>query len=293
DNPASLPLQFDLGLMTAIDSNWRKVLTAIAEADKFVNLDLETCTMRGLTENDFLEVIESDIAFYPDYSFATGKNKIVSLILPLGTRIVSAMYHWEAFPPPYPSFHYFDALEFISGEKVDRIDNYAFTDRTNLKNIDFPAARWIYRGAFWGCTSLVSADFPNSTMINFSLFEGCVNLVSVNFPRVTGASIYSDAFKGCTSLALVKIPNATGYYGIRFFSSTGDTGLTIIMGQTAPLPITSLPSYPAEKNIFLGVNSPKTVTVKVPVGATGYDEEWQSNFKYGNTNITVIIEYAE
>jgi hypothetical protein len=45
------------------------------------------------------------------------------------------------------------------------------------------------------------------------------------------------------------------------FSSTGITAMTIILGLKAP--------YPGDRN-FENVDSAKTVTVKVPTGATGY-----------------------
>jgi hypothetical protein len=45
--------------------------------------------------------------------------------------------------------------------------------------------------------------------------------------------------------------------------------------------------------IFTGVTGTKNVTVRVPSGATGYTDAWQTAFKGGNSYINVVIQYGE
>ena len=82
--------------------------------------------------------------------------------------------------------------------------------------------------------------------------------MAVSVHANTGKS--NAVFSGCTSLENVNIPAVTSI-GPAVFNDTGNTPLTITMGNTAPSVGTS---------IFRGGN--KQVTVKVPVGATGYGE---------------------
>jgi hypothetical protein len=137
-------------------------------------------------------------------------------------------------------------------------------------------------GSFGGCTSLTSVSFPMATTIGD--FQSCTSLTSANFPAAT--TIYSA------------------------FRNTGTTALTINLGLNAPT---------LSDKIFSDVNSAKTVTVKVPSGATGYGTipatytgtdttvNWGNGFRGGgwyenkfngyegtsaiNRNITLHIQY--
>jgi hypothetical protein len=111
--------------------------------------------------------------------------------------------------------------------------------------------------AFGSCTNLTSVNFPAATDIGDYAFDSCTNLTSVNFPAAT--DIGSQAFDSCTSLASMSFPQAT-FIGYGAFS-TGTTTLTIILGSSAPT---------LRNGIFKEVWGSKTVTVKVPSGATGY-----------------------
>jgi hypothetical protein len=69
--------------------------------------------------------------------------------------------------------------------------------------------------------------------------------------------------------------------GERAFMETGGQALKITLGNTAPT---------MGANMFDAITVPKTVTVKKPSGATGYDTAWETAFKGGNANITLILE---
>jgi hypothetical protein len=116
----------------------------------------------------------------------------------------------------------------------------------------------VNNSAFDGCTALTSVDLSAAQTIGESAFDGCTALTSVDLPQAT--SIGSLAFDGCTALTSVDLSAATSI-GMYAFGFTGTTTLTVTLGATPPT---------VGSNMFNGISSAKTVTVKVPSGATGY-----------------------
>jgi uncharacterized repeat protein (TIGR02543 family) len=198
------------------------------------------------------------------------------------------------------------SLTSVSFPAVTSIGRSAFRYCDSLTSVDFPAATTIGEYAFFDCTSLTSVDFPLATNISESAFDGCTSLTSVNLPSVTNIGMY--AFYNCNSLTSVNFPVVTNIG--QAFSNTGTTALTITLGPSAP----NLGS-----RMFEGVDS-KTVTVRVPSGATGYGAipasysgydttvNWGNGFRGGgwngsgfvsggasniNSNITLIVQYLE
>jgi hypothetical protein len=87
----------------------------------------------------------------------------------------------------------------------------------------------------------------------------------------------------------VSFPEVTSI-GERVFTYSGSVSLIITMGTAAPT---------VGRYIFADVTGTKNVTVRVPSGATGYDEAWKTAFKgYGNgtyngtanENINLVIQ---
>jgi hypothetical protein len=140
---------------------------------------------------------------------------------------------------------------------ITGIGDGAFSNCTALTTADFPEATTIGYRAFYHCTALTTADFPEATSIGNSAF-GITALTTAYFPEAT--SIGSGAFSICTALTTAYFPEAASISNSAF-SATGNVALTVTLGATPPtLGVT----------IFEYVYSSKTVTVKVPTGATGY-----------------------
>jgi hypothetical protein len=197
DNPANLPIQINVGIMTSADSNWQKILQAIADAGKFVDLDLSACTMDGTV-------------FDPDTAYPTGKDKIVSITLPdTATSIAVSSDAW-----PYV-FELFTALESVSGGPVlASISDTAFADCYSLKSVSMPGLTTIGNNAFANCSALTSVSMPLLTTIGEGGFVGCLSLASISLLRVT--SIGKSAFNDCRSLNSVDLP-AVEDIGIQAF----------------------------------------------------------------------------
>jgi hypothetical protein len=162
-------------------------------------------------------------------------------------------------------------------------------DKAETVLIAYPAANGdvtldtitgIDAGAFGGCTGLTSLSLPNAAIIGLQAFWGCTGLTSLSLPKAE--TIDNQVFYG-----------------------TGGTPLAVTLGATAPT---------VGEVTFDGIG-PKTVTVLVPAGATGYGtipgaysgtdatENWGNAFRgmgwdgtgYGtgtvNSNVTLTIGY--
>jgi hypothetical protein len=219
--------------MALSSGNWNYLLSAIADANsgsgKYVNLDLSACTTSSSVATGGLG---SGGVFNPYHSNTTGKNRIVSLVLPTAAMTIQAgLLSSEA------AFRHFSALKSVEGAHVQNIGDYAFQSCAALASIDFPAAGNIGHDAFTYCTSLTTANLP-----------------------------------------------VAGVIGHNAFSYTGTAPLTITLrSNTAPSMLGT--------DLFYFVTQPKTVTVTVPTGATGYDATWQNTFTGGNANITLTVVY--
>ena len=188
-NPSSNPISriesTNLGTMTSSASGWRELLDSINRDGKYVNLDLSACTMTGTL-------------FDPDATVATGKDKIVSIILPdAATSIEAGAFH-------DPTFKNFTNLSSVSGANITTIGNYSFVS-IKLQSVDFPNAITIGREAFWG-SSLKNANFPVVQSIGEDAFSLCSDLQSISFPasaeigRSSSSDTYSNPFRECKKL---------------------------------------------------------------------------------------------
>ena len=298
--------------------NWRDLLIIINTAKKYVNLDLSSCTL-------------ASTGFYPNSSYSSGKDKIVSIILPDAATSIPHYQISNIFKTTSDNrFDYFTELREVTSRNVTIIGKSTFYNCPKLKLANFPLMQTIYDSAFKNCVSLENIKLPRNINFNFSIdipppsssgdftssgnpfagcplvtftmtgtgdletiesnralvrggtelvlypsasgnitlngittigqaaFADCANLETVNLPDVS--SMNSCAFFRCSSLYkldMKKIANISNYA----FALTEGTNLTILMGETAPT-VYYCP--------FFRVNVPKTVTVKVPAGATGY-----------------------
>jgi uncharacterized repeat protein (TIGR02543 family) len=215
NTPISLPMYIDLGIMTEATSGWRQLLGAL---NKYVNLDLSACTMTG-TE------------FNPDSTVATGKNWIVSIVLPNVAASIAANEDYQN-----PSFKNFTALKSFSGTGLKTIGNYAFRNITSLTMTELPAGvTTIGNEAFWGCTNLALTELPSGiTEISYGVFNNCTNLALTELPAGVTGIIGIQAFNGCTKLALTSLPAGVTVISINaFLECVGLTQFTLHAGITS------------------------------------------------------------
>ena len=123
--------------------------------------------------------------------------------------------------------------------------------------------------AFQDCTNLTQAEFPSGiTSIRYSAFSGCENLVLTQLPdKLT--SIGNNVFFNCENLALKELPSGITSIGRNAFSGcTNLTSLTLPMSEA-----------PTLGNFGFGlINQIPSLTLFVPVGATGYNEGGWGNY---------------
>jgi len=182
DDPVNLSVVgIDLGITADPNSGWQKLLAAIKEADKFVELDLSACTVVTPFGN------ASNVPI--------GEDKIVSLILP-DTFILTPDN--GAFidngSSSTSAFRHYTNLKSVTGREIGTIGQYAFYDNVSLTTADFPNAQWIGHYAFRDCTNLTSVNIPETRDISPYAFAYCSNLTDINFPNAI--NIYEYAFIG-------------------------------------------------------------------------------------------------
>jgi hypothetical protein len=87
------------------------------------------------------------------------------------------------------------------------------------------------------------------------------------------------------ALVTVSLPAATSI-GEYAFANAGKGALTITLPQAAPTVI-KYTGYP--------YNYSKTVTIKRPVGSTGYDDAWQTSFKllFNAASDTITLRFED
>ena len=220
-NTTTDPVILRLGPGIELDNlDWLNILTAISIAGKYIALDLSA----ALVSSGNTGGLRADGTFDPLANIDTGKDRIVSIILPdAATSIVGG--NWGN-----PSFNNFDNLKTFSGAGLQTIGNYAFATLTNLNMTALPPTiTTIGNSAFRGCTGLtqmtlhggiasigVSAFYGSGltqvvleegiTSIGASAFHNITPLTKVILPS-TLTSIDFAAFDNCTSLSVVTIHN--------------------------------------------------------------------------------------
>lgn len=130
----------------------------------------------------------------------------------------------------------------INGYQVTRIDDNAFTKKSEVISIEIPDTvatigaqafydcknlkaiklphnlKYVETNLFLDCSALETAELPWGIVeIKESAFEGCSSLTNVNIPN-TVTSIGNSVFNGCTALASIEVPNSVTSIGSSAFS---------------------------------------------------------------------------
>jgi hypothetical protein len=183
----------------------------------------------------------------------------------------------------------------ITMNNITALDGKVFGSCRSLDSVNFPQVTSIGSETFEYCSNIQDVSFPLVTSIGSGAFSNCSRLQNANFPLVT--TIDSSAFISCSNLVSVSIPKVTKIEGWAF-RSTGATALSITMGSTAPA---------LGGDIFFGIDT-KTVTVKVPSGASGYtplsgttvtvsgtntDVNWANGLRGGGWNGSSFAQYSQ
>jgi hypothetical protein len=201
--PVILPVNTDLS-----GNGWADLLDAINDASSVsaVALDLSACTGGGAE-------------FDPDNTNSTGKDKIVSLILPDAATSI------KAGNSSNPTFKNFSALKSIVGGAVTSIGQYAFCDCNTLEAMSLPAATTIGEWAFFDCDVLETISLPAATTIGEAAFLQCGVLTTVNLPAAT--TIGGGAFTNCDTLETVSLPAVTSIGDAAFDNCTALTTISL------------------------------------------------------------------
>jgi hypothetical protein len=210
DHPVYLRVKIDLGTMQsnmAADSNWLQLLGAIEAGGKFVDLDLSACTLNKaeIYRTDYEESIHSRTnvsweMFSPDRMVETGKDKIVTIVLPDTAKYI------QNGTSTYEMFGFFTALRSFSGKGLTELGDYIFNNRTNLGPVLSlpPGLEYLNTYAFRNCTGLTEVTIPASIkkIYGFPFYyasKADASLVRVTFLGAKPPSMSSPAIFGSTT----------------------------------------------------------------------------------------------
>ena len=152
-------------------------------------------------------------------------------------------------------------LEYIIGDEVQSIGQYAFYGCSGLPSITIPnSVTSIGNSAFYHCTGLTSITIPNSvTSIGQIAFSDCSGLTSITLGNSV-TSIGDYAFSGCSRLPSITIPNSVTSIGeAAFWACSGLTSITI------PNSVTSI-----SDNAFYHCTGLTSITIPNSVTSIGY-----------------------
>ena len=148
---------------------------------------------------------------------------------------------------------------------------YAFRNCDGLQTISSGSSCALTNlpsGCFFGCDSLTAAQLPASLeSIDgslFGVFAYCYQLADVNFSELTSLrTIGGYAFYNCRSLSRIELPASLETIGNMTFSGCDSLTEVILPRSSAP----TVDTFSFDRF---------TVTVYVPLGATGYEEnKWE------------------
>jgi uncharacterized repeat protein (TIGR02543 family) len=261
------------------ETNWGVIHTAMADAGRYVNLDLSGCTPSAATDGGGLR---ADGVFNGVTSSA-GKNRIVELTMPETVLEIAADSFREAY-----------YLTTINLPKVRTIRERAFNTCRRLANLSLPEVEYIGNYAFGSCYALTEIFLPNATYIGNSAFNNCfdftfeydASFLGLQSVRLPSAEFIGDsAFNNTQSLLTVEIP-AARYIGTRAFYHCFEYyggQKTIKLGTTPPT---------LGNPMFFNLQT-ETLTILVPIDSiTDYDDAWLDSFK-ANANVTLVLNTYE
>jgi hypothetical protein len=255
---------------------WFEILDKVAKEGKFVTLDLSKCTLDDKNEIGGLIKNGDTIIFDPFPASSSGKDFIVSIILPAITQVINQSIGDDEIEEDFitkennidnakkhSAFRSFKNLRSVKAENVTLIGNFAFVDCASLTEVIFPRVGHtvsdaelttldgynfdIGKYSFMGCTALKEVKFNSAAVIGEYAFKDCTSLSKLDFPEVW--LIEKNAFEGCEKLANVFFEKASKINKEVFKGCTGlkkaEFNVSQIQDPDNNPSTTLLPSVPA------------------------------------------------
>ena len=169
-------------------------------------------------------------------------------------------------------------LEYILGNDITSIGNYAFYNSSNLTSITIPeSVTSIGSWAFNGCSGLTSITIPESvTSIGESAFRDCSGLTSITIPESV-TSIGNYTFLDCSGLKSITIPNSVTSIG--FYAFSGCSSLKKVYCMAKQVPTT--------KSSAFYNNDVASATLYVPASAV---DDYQSTAPWSSFGTFLAID---
>jgi hypothetical protein len=167
---------------------------------------------------------------------------------------------------------------------VTDIGIYAFYTCANMETISGPQVKNIADYAFYNCAALTEVSLPLAETLGSNVLRHCTGLTAITLE--SAKTIGSTTFRESAKLVSISLPSIETI-GSWSFADLAAAPLTVTFGSTAPV---LLPAGGSVGNRNFANNEVKTVNLRIPQGAAGYDDIWKTSFKGNNATITLNIE---
>ena len=135
------------------------------------------------------------------------------------------------------------------GENATEIAACAFSNCTNLVEINMENIESIGFEAFQGASSLTSVELDSVETIGYSAFQDCTNLQRVILSQNLNI-VEHNVFYGCSSLTSVYVPSVDASYDSYVFNNTSNV---VVFGETG----STTQDYAKESNLpFVPLHDP-------------------------------------
>ena len=153
----------------------------------------------------------------------------------LNSNAVASYNSYNTYNFNFYTIFGFQVTEYVLGEGVTSIGDYAFYGCTRLTSVTIPeGVTSIGNNTFYNCTDLTSITIPEGvTSIGNSAFYGCTGLTSVTIPEGV-TSIGNSAFYNCKKLTSIIIPESVRSIGNYVFYNCSKVQEFVFEDETPP-----------------------------------------------------------
>ena len=191
-------------------------------------------TFTNMPSNVTLYVPYESLSTYKNSNWANYFSNILPISTPVTYACQSIDANGDSYNPALQEYLYSKHIASNSGyttmeeaKNLTEIEESGLEGKTNLTSLvnilsNFPNLVKINNYAFRNCTNLRNVDIPRSvTYLGALAFEGCTSLENCYMDNSQIDSLHASTFWGCSALTTVTLPSTQTYIGESAFHNCG------------------------------------------------------------------------